>query len=52
MSKIVKNVPEIKKGVLRSHVVEVPSVIRDCSGIKDIWKENKINIIYVQMLQL
>ena len=28
-----KNVPEIK-GLLRSHVVEVPSCIRDCSGIK------------------
>ena len=28
-----KIVPEIK-GILRSHVIEVPSCIRDCSGIK------------------
>ena len=28
-----KTVPEIK-GILRSHVIEVPSCIRDCSGIK------------------
>ena len=40
MSKIVKNVPEIK-GVLRSHVIEVPSCIRDCSGIKIFGKRIK-----------
>ena len=35
-----KNVPEIK-GLLRSHVVEVPSCIRDCSGIKIFGKRIK-----------
>lgn len=40
-----KNVPEIK-GLLRSHVVEVPSCIRDCSGIKIFWQKNKIFTIY------
>jgi isopentenyl diphosphate isomerase/L-lactate dehydrogenase-like FMN-dependent dehydrogenase len=35
-----KNVPEIK-GILRSHVVEVPSCIRDCSGIKIFGKRIK-----------
>ena len=33
-----KTVPEIK-GILRSHVIEVPSCIRDCSGIKYLVKE-------------
>lgn len=35
-----KTVPEIK-GLLRSHVVEVPSCIRDCSGIKIFGKRIK-----------
>lgn len=35
-----KNVPEIK-GTLRSHVIEVPSCIRDCSGIKIFGKRIK-----------
>ena len=35
-----KNVPEIK-GLLRSHVVEVPSCIRDCTGIKIFGKRIK-----------
>ncbi|MBM6837969.1 hydrolase [Clostridium saudiense] len=39
-NKRVKNVPEIK-GILRSHVVEVPSCIRDCSGIKIFGKRIK-----------
>lgn len=38
--KRVKNVPEIN-GMLRSHVVEVPSIIRDCSGIKIFGKRIK-----------
>ena len=36
----IKNVPEIK-GLLRSHVVEVPSCIRDCTGIKIFGKRIK-----------
>ena len=44
MSGIVSNknkwVPEIK-GILRSHIVEVPSCIRDCSGIKIFGKRIK-----------
>ena len=39
-NKRVKNVPEIK-GILRSHVIEVPSCIRDCSGIKIFGKRIK-----------
>lgn len=39
-NKRMKNVPEIK-GILRSHVVEVPSCIRDCSGIKIFGKRIK-----------
>ena len=35
-----KNVPEIK-GILRSNVIEVPSCIRDCSGIKIFGKRLK-----------
>ncbi len=35
-----KTVPEIK-GILRSHVIEVPSCIRDCSGIKIFGKRIK-----------
>lgn len=35
-----KNVPEIK-GTLRSHVIEVPPCIRDCSGIKIFGKRIK-----------
>lgn len=35
-----KNVPEIK-GLLRSHVVEVPPCIRDCTGIKIFGKRIK-----------
>lgn len=35
-----KSVPEIK-GTLRSHVVEVPTCIRDCSGIKIFGKRIK-----------
>ncbi len=35
-----KWVPEIK-GILRSHIVEVPSCIRDCSGIKIFGKRIK-----------
>ena len=35
-----KIVPEIK-GILRSHVIEVPSCIRDCSGIKIFGKRIK-----------
>ncbi|MGL4773138.1 MAG: hydrolase [Clostridium sp.] len=38
--KATKFVPEIK-GTLRSHVVEVPSVIRDCGGIKIFGKRIK-----------
>mgnify|MGYP006358675663 FL=1 len=34
-----KNVPEIK-GILRSHVVEVPACIRECTGIKIFGKRN------------
>ena len=40
MAKESKFVPEIK-GILRKHVVEVPSVIRDCSGIKIFGKRIK-----------
>ena len=40
MAKEAKFVPEIK-GTLRNHVVEVPSVIRDCSGIKIFGKRIK-----------
>ncbi|MBD7911822.1 MULTISPECIES: hydrolase [Clostridium] len=40
MAKESKYVPEIK-GTLRNHVVEVPSVIRDCSGIKIFGKRIK-----------
>ena len=40
MVKKTKMVPEIK-GTLRNHVVEVPSVIRDCSGIKIFGKRIK-----------
>ena len=39
-NKRIKNVPEIK-GILRSHVVEVPPCIRDCSGIKIFGKRIK-----------
>lgn len=39
-SKKNKTVPEIK-GTLRSHVVEVPACIRDCSGIKIFGKRIK-----------
>lgn len=39
-NKRMKNVPEIK-GILRSHVVEVPSCIRECSGIKIFGKRIK-----------
>ena len=39
-NKRMKNVPEIK-GILRSHVVEVPPCIRDCSGIKIFGKRIK-----------
>lgn len=39
-SKEIKFVPEIK-GTLRSHMVEVPSVIRDCGGIKIFGKRIK-----------
>ena len=35
-----KNIPEIK-GTLRKHVVEVPKVIRECSGIKIFGKRIK-----------
>lgn len=35
-----KNVPEIK-GILRSHVVEVPTCIRECTGIKIFGKRIK-----------
>ncbi|MDU5107726.1 hydrolase [Clostridium sp.] len=38
--KKIKQVPEIK-GALRSHVIEVPSCIRDCSGIKIFGKRIK-----------
>ena len=38
--KKIKHVPEIK-GALRSHVIEVPSCIRDCSGIKIFGKRIK-----------
>lgn len=38
--KKIKQVPEIK-GILRSHVVEVPSCIRNCSGIKIFGKRIK-----------
>ncbi|MEW9923978.1 hydrolase [Clostridium butyricum] len=38
--KQVKNIPEIK-GTLRKHVVEVPKVIRECSGIKIFGKRIK-----------
>lgn len=38
--KKIKQVPEIK-GLLRSHVIEVPSCIRDCSGIKIFGKRIK-----------
>ncbi|MDS0526953.1 hydrolase [Clostridium sp. SHJSY1] len=40
MAKESKYIPEIK-GTLRNHVVEVPSVIRDCSGIKIFGKRIK-----------
>lgn len=40
MEKESKFVPEIK-GILRKHVIEVPSVIRDCSGIKIFGKRIK-----------
>lgn len=40
MAKESKFVPEIK-GILRNHVVEVPSVVRDCSGIKIFGKRIK-----------
>lgn len=40
MAKESKFVPEIK-GILRKHVIEVPSVIRDCSGIKIFGKRIK-----------
>jgi hypothetical protein len=40
MAKEAKYIPEIK-GTLRNHVVEVPSVIRDCSGIKIFGKRIK-----------
>jgi len=33
INKEVKFVPQIK-GTLRNHVIEVPTVIRDCGGIK------------------
>ena len=39
-NKRIKNVPEIK-GILRSHVVEVPPCIGDCSGIKIFGKRIK-----------
>lgn len=39
-TKEIKFVPEIK-GTLRNHVVEVPSVIRDCGGIKIFGKRIK-----------
>ena len=38
--KKIKQVPEIK-GTLRSHVIEVPSCIRECSGIKIFGKRIK-----------
>jgi len=38
--KKIKQVPEIK-GALRSHVIEVPSCIRECSGIKIFGKRIK-----------
>lgn len=38
--KRIKKVPEIK-GTLRSHVIEVPSCIRECSGIKIFGKRIK-----------
>ena len=38
--KRIKQVPEIK-GTLRSHVIEVPSCIRECSGIKIFGKRIK-----------
>lgn len=38
--KVIKNVPEIK-GALRSKIIEVPSCIRDCSGIKIFGKRIK-----------
>lgn len=40
MAKESKYIPEIK-GTLRNHVVEVPEVIRDCSGIKIFGKRIK-----------
>ena len=40
MAKESKFVPEIK-GILRKNVVEVPAVIRDCSGIKIFGKRIK-----------
>lgn len=40
MTKESKFVPEIK-GILRSHVIEVPPVIRECSGIKIFGKRIK-----------
>lgn len=40
MTKESKFVPEIK-GILRSHVIEVPQVIRECSGIKIFGKRIK-----------
>ena len=43
-----KTVPEIK-GLLRSHVVEVPSCIRDCSGIKIFGKRIKSLLFTMQM---
>ena len=44
VSKEVKFVPQIK-GTLRNHVIEVPAVIRNCGGITDFWKKNKVIII-------
>ncbi len=38
IEKTPKRVPEIK-GVLRSHMIEVPSIIREASGIRVLEKE-------------
>jgi len=40
VSKEVKFVPQIK-GTLRNHVIEVPTVIRNCGGIKIFGKRIK-----------
>ena len=40
MEKEYKYIPEIK-GTLRNHTIEVPQVIRDCSGIKIFGKRIK-----------